>query len=97
MSLTLGHVILIAVTTALGAGLGRFIKARSLRLRYLNEVARAVLFLLGLIVAVLIVALSPGSGTEKSTLVGFYIGAVYGLVASEPKPRTPPNQKKPGA
>lgn len=96
MNLTLGHVVLIAVTTVLGAALGRFIKARSLRLRFLNEVARAVLFLLGIIVAVLIVALSPGSGAEKSALVGFYIGAIYGLVASEPRPRTPPNQKRPG-
>lgn len=90
MSLTIGHVLVIALTTALGAAVGRLIKARSRRLRYLNEVARAGLFLLGLIASVAVVVWSPGSGLAKAAMAGLYIGAVYGMVASEPRRPAPP-------
>lgn len=86
MSLTLGHVVLVAFTTVVGASLGRFIRRRSRRLQFLNEVARAVLFLLGITAAVVLAAVSSAGPLEKVALVGFYIGAVYGLVASEPRP-----------
>lgn len=88
MSLTLSHVLLVAAATAVGAGLGRAIRVRSRRLQYLKEIVRAVLFLAGIAAVVAFVALSPGNAVEKSTFAGFYIGAVYGLVASEP--RRPP-------
>ncbi len=90
MSLTIGHVLVIALTTALGAAAGRLIKARSRRLRYLNEVARAALFLLGIIASVAVVVWSPGSGLDKAAMAGLYIGAVYGMVASEPRRPAPP-------
>lgn len=96
MSLTVGHVLVIALTTALGAAVGRLIKARSPRLQYLNEVARAALFLVGVILSVLLVVWSPGSGLEKAAMVGFYVGAVYGLVASEPR-RADPGPRRRGS
>jgi membrane associated rhomboid family serine protease len=86
VNLTLGHVLIVAVTTVVGASLGRFIRRHSRRLQFLNEVTRAALFLLGITAAVVLVALSRASSIEKAALVGFYIGAVYGLVASEPRP-----------
>jgi NhaP-type Na+/H+ or K+/H+ antiporter len=89
MSLTAGHVLLVAIGTIVGASLGRFIRQRSRRLRFLNDRARAGLFLLGITLAVVIGALSHASGTEKAGMVGFYIGAVYGLVASDPQRRQP--------
>ncbi|MCL8208716.1 MAG: hypothetical protein K6V97_11685 [Actinomycetia bacterium] len=85
MSLTLSHVLLVALATAVGAALGRAIRARSRRLQYLKEIVRAAAFLLGVVAVVAFVALSPGTAVEKSTLAGFYIGALYGLVASEPR------------
>jgi integral membrane sensor domain MASE1 len=94
MSLTVGHVLLVAVATILGAGLGRFIKQRSARLRYLKEVVRAVLFVVGIAAAVALVALSPGTPVEKSGLVAFYVGAVYGLIASDPPRRVRPQQEE---
>jgi membrane associated rhomboid family serine protease len=90
VTLTVGHVLLVAVGTILGASLGRFIKRHSPRLRYLKEMARAVLFVLGIGAAVALAAYSPGTAVVKATLVGFYVGAVYGLVASEPQMRQPP-------
>lgn len=95
MSLTLGNVLLVALMTTLGAMLGRFIKRNSRRLQYLNEVARAVLFVLGIIAAVALAAYSPGPGLVKAGAVGFYVGAVYGMVASEPRPRRPQHEKPP--
>lgn len=89
MSLTVGHVLVIALTTVLGAAFGRFIKVRSPRLRFLNEVARAALFLLGLIVAVVLAVWAPASGLDKAAMAGLYIGAVYGMVASDPPRRRP--------
>jgi NhaP-type Na+/H+ or K+/H+ antiporter len=89
VNLTVGHVLLVALGTVVGASLGRFIRQRSRRLRFLNDRTRAVFFLLGITVAVVLGALSHASGVEKAGMVAFYIGAVYGLVASEPVRRTP--------
>lgn len=96
MNLTVGHVLIVALGTVLGASLGRFIRQRSRRLRFLNDRTRAVLFLVGITAAVVLGAMSHASAIEKAGLVGFYIGAVYGLVASEPRPRAPgPQAEKP--
>jgi hypothetical protein len=89
VSLTVGHVLVVALMTALGAAAGRFIKSRSPRLRFLNEVARAVLFLLGLTAAVALAVWAPAPGIEKAGMAGLYIGAVYGMVASDPPRRRP--------
>jgi NhaP-type Na+/H+ or K+/H+ antiporter len=97
MSLTVGHVLLVAFTTVVGASLGRFIRRRSRRLQFLNEVARAVLFLVGITAAVVLAAVSSVVPLEKVALVGFYIGAVYGLVASEPRPPRSDSQSNRGA
>jgi hypothetical protein len=95
VSLTLSHVLLVAAATAVGAGLGRAIRVRSRRLQYLKEIVRAALFLLGMAGVVAFVALSAGNAVQKSTFAGFYIGAIYGLVASEP--RRPPGRRGPEA
>jgi len=89
VSLTVGHVLVVALGTVLGASLGRLIKSRSRRLSFLNDRARAALFLVGITLAVVLGAISRATGLEKAAMVGFYIGAVYGLVASEPARRAP--------
>jgi integral membrane sensor domain MASE1 len=95
VSLTVGHVVAVAVATIVGAGLGRFIRRHSPRLRYLKEVVRAALFVLGIAAAVALAAFSPASAVVKSTLVGFYIGAVYGLLATEPRFRPAEKRGRP--
>jgi membrane associated rhomboid family serine protease len=101
MSLTLGHVTLVVLATVAGAVLGRAIRRRSARLRFLKEVVRAALFVLGIAAAVALAASSPGTGTAKAAAVGFYVGAAYGLFATDarvPRPtQDPPAQSGGGA
>ncbi|MBX5466660.1 MAG: hypothetical protein K6U14_04080 [Firmicutes bacterium] len=87
MSLTFVHVVTVVLTTAAGAFLGRAVRNRWRRLQYLNEAARAVLFLIGAVAVVWYVASTPATGAQKAALAGLYLGAVYGLVASDPRPR----------
>lgn len=91
MSLTLAHVLTVVLTTAAGAFMGRAVRNRSKRLRFLNEGARAVLFLAGGIAVVWYLSSTSATGSEKAALAGLYIGAVYGLVASDPRPRQRPH------
>lgn len=87
MSLTFFHVFFVVITTAVGASAGRFIRNRSKRLRYLNEGARAVFFLAGTIAVIWYLAGTSAPGVQKAGLAGLYIGLVYGLIASDPRPR----------
>jgi NhaP-type Na+/H+ or K+/H+ antiporter len=89
VNLTVGHVLVVALGTVVGASIGRFIRQRSRRLRFLNDRTRAVLFLVGITAAVVLGAPRNASGIEKAGMVAFYIGAVYGLVASDPVRRQP--------
>lgn len=94
MSLTVGHVALVVLATVAGAVVGRAIRRRSARLRFLKEVVRAALFVLGMAAAVALAATAPGSAAAKAVAVGFYVGAAYGLFATDAraprKTREPP-------
>lgn len=83
------------ITTTVGAGLGRWVRNRSKRLHYLKEGARAVLFLLGGVVVVGYLAATHASGTAKAGIAGLYIGLIYGLIASDPRPRHRPPETPP--
>lgn len=87
MSLNVVHVLFVVLTTTVGASVGRGVRNRWRRLRYLNEATRAVIFLVGMIFTVWFLAGSHASGVAKAALAGLYIGAFYGLFASDPKPR----------
>lgn len=87
MSLNVVHVLFVVLTTTVGATIGRGVRNRWRRLRYLNEATRAVIFVAGMILTVWFLAGSHASGVAKAALAGLYIGAFYGLFASDPKRR----------
>lgn len=87
MSLTLAHVVFVAVMTIVGASGGRFVRQRLRWFRYLKDSVRAVLFLLGTVAVVAYLAASAADPVSKAGLAGLYIGVVYGLVASDARPR----------
>lgn len=87
MSLTFFHVVFVVITTTVGASTGRYMRNRSRRLMWLNEWTRGIAFLAGTAVVVWYLAGTHAGGIQKAGLAGLYIGLVYGLVASDPKPR----------
>jgi integral membrane sensor domain MASE1 len=97
MSLTMAHVVFVAVMTAVGASLGRFVRQRVRWLRFLKESVRAVLFVAGTAAVVAYLAGAAVSAVAKAGLAGLYIGGVFGLVASEPRRRPPAPAETPSA
>lgn len=97
MSLNLIHVLFVVLTTSIGAFVGRFIRNHSKRLLYLKEGARALLFLVGGVVVVWYLTGTHASGVAKAGIAGLYIGLIYGLIASDPRPRHRPPEIPPSA
>lgn len=95
VSLTLLHVLFVVIMTTVGASAGRFIRNHSKRLTYLKESVRAILFLLGTVAVVWYLAGTHASGVSKAGLAGLYIGLVYGLIASDPRPRRAATEQSP--
>lgn len=95
LSLTLVHVLFVVITTTVGAAAGRFVRNHSKRLLYLKESVRAVLFLLGGVVVVWYLTGTNASSIAKAGIAGLYIGLIYGLIASDPRPRHRPPEIPP--